>query len=544
MKIKWILIALLAVFTLELISADEIREYQAALEKLEDLYIDALKADQKRRDNVKRERAKRRNRINRHSIDDDDDDDRERERDRRRSELRKLAKQRRESQRTLLELKKQLEPHIFNHQERAKRLGAKLSAVGVRNSFAYYAGQMTRTYEVRGLDSDFSNETFRLQKAYNPQELFVFITFDLNRLIANGIDVTAETPVPGNYQKYSAFFHFYEDLEFYREMTGNFGKAKNNSVTCREELERRCKRMVKSVKTLDAILQKNNPEFARKMNLVKLTGMLVDHMEKHAFDKSGFLENFSGRRSNIRVTKPSEESGNQIKNEFGNQIKLMDEVAEYLRICEPGDKSKTKRKARRRARQKEKAEPEFAKFFANDPVLVPQDDAEEEAEIVDDAEDTELTPAERRKIRAFVVELNKFREEYCGTIVASSDGIAPEYIPMLKMTMTPAQQKLFDEAFEEQKKKGKDPEDCAAAGYYKVRANELKKQYLPTGEEISQIRKAMEQIKNGNVGVEDDADSDSDDGDDGDDKPAAEPEKKTPPEPEEEKPQSSEDDWS
>lgn len=531
MKIKWILIALLAVFVLDLAGGDEIRAYQAALERLEELYIDALKADQKRRDDVKRERAKRKNRINRHTIDDDDDDDHER--DRRRSELRKLAQQRRESNRTLLELKKKLEPHIFNHQTAADALAAKLKSLGVRNSFSYYAKQMTRTYEVRGLDSDFKNETFRLQKAFDPQELFVFISFDLNRLIANGIDVTSADPVPDNYKNYSTFFRFYEDLEFYRDMTGNFGKAKNDSRTCQSEMERRCKRMETAARHLDSLLHKNDPAFADKMNVIKLTKALTEHMEKYVFEKSGFLEDFSKKRSNIRISKPSDESSKKIKSEFGTQIKMMDEVAAYLRICEPGDESKTKRKNRRKARQKKKAEPEFARFFANNaaPAPIPQDDEDEK---IDEEENTDLSPAEMRKIRAFTVELNRFREEYCGTIVASSDGIAPEYIPILKKTMTAAQQNLFDETFNEQKAKGRDVEDCAAAGYYKVRANELNKQYLPTDAEMKQIRKAMEQIKNGDISSPEKTKEQTEEKTD--QKPAAKPVKQ-------EQPQTTEDDW-
>lgn len=529
MKMKWILTVLLAVFVLDLIGDDEIREYQAALETLEDLYTDALKADQKRRENMQRERAKRRTKINRNSVDDDDDDDDDR--DQRRSEMRKLAKQRRESQRTLLELKKKLEPHIFNHQSEAEALSAKLNSIGVRNSFAYYAKQITHTYEVRGLDSNFEKENLRLQKAYNPQELFIFISFDLNRLIANGIDVSAATPVPENYKNYTTFFRFYEDLEFYREVTGNFGKAKNNSTTCQKELERRCKRMEKAAKNLEALLHKNNPGFAGQMKLVKLTEKLIDHMEKYAFEKTGFLEDFANKRSNIRIAKPAENSKNAIKKEFGPQIKIMDDIAAYLRICEPGDKSKTKRKARRKARKQEKTAPEFIQFFANT-----SDENNNSAELEASNENADNTaesmpdPAEMRKIRAFVTELNRFREEYCGTIVVSSDGIAPEYIPVLKMTMTPAQQTLFDEAFNEQKAKGKDPEDCAAAGYYKVRANELKKQYLPTDAEMEKIRNAMKKIKNSDPGSPEKTEEKAPQS------PPAQPQKQDPP-------QTTEDDW-
>lgn len=526
MKMKWILTVLLAVFVLDLIGDDEIREYQNALERLEETYIKALKADQELREKTKQERARRKDRIRRYSADDDDDDDDER--DHRRSELRNLARQRRERQKTLLKLKKELEPHIIHHKAKANVLATRLREIGIRNSFAYYAKQVTNTYEVRGLDSDFEKEDFRLQKAYNPQELFVFISFDLNRLIADGIDITSNTPVPEKYQKYKLFLQFYEDLEFYREMTNGFKKAKNCSVTCRDEMRRRCKRMIKNAKKLDELLQKNNPEFAKKMDVIKLTHLLCRHLEQHVFGQSSFLEEFLQQHSDLYVATPAENSTNNFNKQFKEKIWVMDELAEYIRICEPGDKSKTKRKARRKARSKGKNEPEFAKFFANDPVIARnQQEKENDSE---DSENEDAAPAEMRKIRAFVTELNRFREEYCGTIVVSSDGIAPEYIPVLKMTMTPAQQTLFDEAFNEQKAKGKDPEDCAAAGYYKVRANELKKQYLPTDAEMEKIRNAMKKIKNSDPGSPEKTEEKAPQ------PPPAQPQKQDPP-------QTTEDDW-
>ncbi len=352
--------------------ADDIMgEYVKKFDELRTAYTDAIQADMKRKADEKRarEQAKSKN------TDYDDDDDRKAERQRQREERKKLAKERQKSSKESQETKKILEALLIKHGERAVALDNALQEAGISRNYEFsrYAEQLVKTYNERGLDSDYSEDIRKLQQSINPLVIFESIEYDLQLLAAAGIEITDKVTIPENYKNYQTFFEFYEDLEYYLRATGNLGTVKSSDdYSKKKELDRRFKRLKEHATSLNNLLLKNDREFASKMAVVKLVATLETHYKTLAFRKKTSVEDFldkPGRSiGNSRLspssflTKKTTKDKDQgkgarldpykkIQEELKLRIGVFQEVAADLRVATP-DKNLKKKSSKRRSRGK------------------------------------------------------------------------------------------------------------------------------------------------------------------------------------------------
>ena len=443
--------------------------------------------------------------------DDDDDDDDSDDREEFRRRRRQIADERKKILEQLEQAREALSYDFMLHERIAKEFAFFLNSNNIKGDFQFEARckEITKNFKLYGIGFD-NDESFAVRHAtaMDPAYIFALISYDLACLEAAGVTMTE---IPANYQNFSTFFRFYEQLDFYRIESNGFGSVKP-TPSKRIEMKRRIKVLTQTGMALHRLLLKNNPKLAKKLEIPVLLEMLEDHYKKFLFlEKSDF---------DARVSKMLDTPSNLqkrlalLKRDLTVRAAQFDAPAKELRVASISGNTATwfeAKKERKGKRSKKKEPPREISpetmYFADrmtdngkvtstpaveTPAPAAEDAAEEEPEEPQTQQRTKPQAADLQKFRR---EVEAFRREYAGTHALSVEGLSDEYFPILKQTMTPAMWKYFEAQKARLEKTGKESAAAAAEAYLKTLTAEKANHDQISVEEMEKIRRFMKEQK-------------------------------------------------
>ena len=498
-------------FSFSVCAEDDIfSDYTKHLKKLQDS-CDKINELVKKRDHLQeQERSQRRaerdaRRDSNDDDDDDNDDDDDREQYRRRR--RQIAEQRKKLQDQLNEARESLSYDFTLHEQLAKEMQHFLNNNGITGDFSFEqrSKDITKIFKSHGIG--FDNEkgvNLRHSSVLDPAYSFALLSYNVACLEAAGI---TRKEIPSTYTNFSTYFRFYEQLEFYRIESGNFGSTKP-SPSKRIEMKRRMELLQNSGSALHRLLLKNNKKLAQDLDLPTFLELVQDHYKKYLF----LVQSDFDARVAKMLDSPTVEQKKLavLKRDLAFRSAKFDAPAAELRVAKiSGNTSswfEVKKERKKRRSKKKELEPPISQgtmFFADNMEKVPAVEqavateetaaATEKTEPAEEsAEPTEVrTKPKAADLRKFRNEVDAFRREYAGTHALSVEGLSEDYFPVLKQTMTSDMWNFFEKTGKQLKDAGKSPQSAAAEAYIKTLSAEKANRDQISVEEMEKIRKFM-----------------------------------------------------
>lgn len=487
--------------------------YGKHLEKLQDTCKKIEELIKKREQLQEQERARRRAERESRKNDDDDDDDNDDsdDREQRRKRRRQIVEQRKKIQEQLNQTRAALTYDFMLHEQIAKEMQSYLKENHIAGDFSFErrSKDITKVFNSYGIGFDYEKGiALRHSSVLDPAYSFALLSYDLACLQAAGITGSG---VPSNYTNFSTYFRFYEQLEFYRFESKNFGSTKP-TTSKQIEMKRRMVLLQQSGKALHRLLLKNNKTLAESLDLPGLLNLLQEHYQKYLFlERTDFDERVSKILNSVTN---DQKKLIILKRDLTFRAAKFDPPANELREAKiSGDTTswfEVKKERKRKRSKRKKLPPPISQetmYFADDmsntsSVTVPAaeknpgetteaaEPAGESAE-AEAAEKSSLPPA--AELRKFRKDVDAFRRDYAGTHALSVEGLSEDYFPVLKQTMTPEMWTFFEKTHKQLKDAGKAPHSAAAEAYIKTYSAERENQDQITVETMEQIRKFMKE---------------------------------------------------
>ncbi len=507
------LLILAFIFPLSGRENDILDDYSKHLEKLQNSCRKINELVRRKEQLQEQERAQRRaERESRRSNNDDDDDDNDSsdERERYRQRRRQLTEQRKKIQMQLNQLRAELTYDFTMHEQIAKELQSYINANNIAGdySFAQRSREITKVYNSYGIGFDQEKGTaLRPSSVLDPAYSFALLSYNLACLQAAGI---TGSNIPANYTNFSTYFQFYEQLEFYRFETKQFGSAKP-TASKRIEMKRRMELLEDSGEALHKLLLKNNKSLAAELDLPGFLKLIREHYKKYLFmELTDFDIQVSKALKSITL---DQKKLAILKRELAFRAAKFDSPADELRIAKiSGDTtswfeiiSERKRRRPRRNDPPPVISPRtmcFADHAAKAPSTEPaavSTPAEAENKEEGATDEKTAVPAEKRttptaaELRKFQKEVETFRRDYAGTHALSVEGLSEEYFPVLKQTMTDGMWTFFEKTHKRLKDAGTPSQTAAAEAYLKTHSAERENRDQISVEDMESIRKFMKE---------------------------------------------------
>ena len=490
---------------------DILDDYSKHLEKLQNSCRKINELVRRKEQLQEQERAQRRaERESRRSNNDDDDDDNDNsdEREHYRRRRRQLTEQRKKIQMQLNQLRAELTYDFTMHEQIAKELQSYLKANNIAGdySFAQRSREITKVYKSYGIGFDQEKGTaLRPSSVLDPAYSFALLSYDLACLQAAGI--TASN-IPANYTNFSTYFQFYEQLEFYRFETKQFGSAKP-TASKRIEMKRRMELLEDSGEALHKLLLKNNKNLATELDLPGFLKLIREHYKKYLFLE---LTDFDIQVSKaLKSVTLDQKKLAILKRELAFRAAKFDSPADELRIAKiSGDTTSwfevKKEKQRKRSRKNDPPPVLSPKTmcFADNMNKAPSAEQTAEKTTAESREEGKTdeetagtaekrTKPEAAELREFQKDVETFRRDYAGTHALSIEGLSEEYFPILKETMTAEMWTFFEKTHKRLKDAGTPSQTAAAEAYLKTHSAERENRNQISLEDMERIRKFMKE---------------------------------------------------
>ncbi len=466
------------------------------------------------RDKVQRERDRLKDRN-----DNDDNDDRERLR-----QIRKDAREKRaELRKNLARQKSEMEDDYKKLTACAENLKSAMQETGFEElfDFNYLTEELKKSYRSLEPDSDFSGGiTNKLRTGKDPSVLLALLRLEQVRAENLLEDPYKPGELNGNLTAFETFYKFYTLLNDYRVMTNDFGQAPEDNTTPGEEIKRKYKLLLPLFDKMEDVIRKNDPDFAKELNLEQLKKAIEKHYRIYLFPtrlkKELSLKELSTCGPFSRVNSKIKKDKKSRTPEEENKAVLQEYMAELDAVAEePGFKidlktmPKTKKRPRKRRNRKKDTVRQVLSVntlrFADisDPAAiqaaaVKKKDTEKNKEQPSAPEKSPEMPAQE-ELKTFIKARDSFRREYAGMGSLSVGGMNEEMANALLCTLTDEGAKLFDSATTKLLSGGTTAEHARAAAFFLIQKQEkngtLK---APDKNQMQELYKKMETYRQEN----------------------------------------------
>ncbi len=383
-----------------------------------------------------------------------------------------------------------------------EKIQASLEKCGLGKAFSFerYGVQLENAVREQGIDRNYEKDALRMKKFCDPAKTFALLEYELSALQA--AEMTRWDTLSPVYREYRTFLNFYTSLDVYRQLTRNFYCVDQETAGLAEEEE--IKHRVRMIKqhgaSLRALLKKNDPELAEKIDLDGLMKNLELHAKRYAFYAytTGLMAETASADENRVISAKHKELQTLLQDVMK---KYLDPAAEKLRdgaelkldLKRKDLKQKKSAAKRKRKRKKDEitdpAAMAYLQKFSETQKDMPESSAEEVT-----AEEDEARPG-AAELNKFLKERERFRKEELGLGAMSllAGGLPEQTAKELSSTMTESVREIFLKNAQKKMEKGFSPSRAYAEAFLAVRSLEKENEYLPDSAELLKIQEFMNQ---------------------------------------------------